>query len=136
MKSKLETLFDFQMRAAKIEPGIAEYRFHEKRLWRFDYAWPEQRLALEIEGAVWTNGRHNRGKGFTDDCEKYSEAAILGWRIIRATGNQVEAGTALKWVERALDGQRKEADRIPALLSMRSSGLGRIPRRTDGIKNE
>jgi hypothetical protein len=61
----------------------AEYLFHPTRRWRFDWAWPEQRVALETEGGAWTGGRHTRGGGFIADMEKYSEAAALGWRILR-----------------------------------------------------
>lgn len=64
-----------------------EYRFHPSRKWRFDYAWPDQRIALEVEGGVWTQGRHTRGKGFLGDMDKYNEAAVDGWRILRCQPN-------------------------------------------------
>jgi len=71
------------------EAGITrphtEYRFHEKRKWRFDYAWPESMVALEVEGGVWTRGRHVRGAGFIRDMDKYNAAAVLGWRVVRVT---------------------------------------------------
>lgn len=60
-----------------------EYRFHSKRRWRFDAAWPAHQIALEVEGGVWTNGRHTRGSGFVRDMEKYNAAAVLGWRLLR-----------------------------------------------------
>ena len=62
-----------------------ELKFHPVRKWRFDFAWEEFKIALEIEGMVWHNGRHNRGSGFVKDIEKYNAAALLGWRIIRTT---------------------------------------------------
>lgn len=68
---------------------LSEYRFHPLRRWRFDFAWPERMLALEIEGGIWTRGRHVRGQGFLADLEKYNEAAIMGWRIIRLTPDQL-----------------------------------------------
>ena len=62
-----------------------EYGFHATRKWRFDMAWDYHvfRLALEIEGGVWTGGRHTSGAGFVKDMEKYNEAAAIGWRVIR-----------------------------------------------------
>lgn len=48
-------------------------------------AWPDQKLALEVEGGVWTGGRHTRGKGYLADMEKYNRATVLGWRVIRCT---------------------------------------------------
>lgn len=67
---------------------VVEHRFHALRKWRFDYAWPERKLALEIEGGIWTNGAHTRGTGFMEDMEKYNEAALLGWRLLRFAPNQ------------------------------------------------
>lgn len=62
-----------------------EFRFHPVRKWRFDFAWPEKKVAIEIEGAVWTGGRHTRGAGYVKDCEKYNAAAELGWVVLRYT---------------------------------------------------
>lgn len=62
-----------------------ELRFAPPRKWRFDYAWPAQKVALEVEGGIWTNGRHTRGKGFLEDIAKYNRAAVLGWRLLRCT---------------------------------------------------
>lgn len=61
---------------------VAEFRFH-KREWRFDFAFTEAKIAVEFEGGVWTQGRHTRPGGFLRDMEKYNEAAILGWRVLR-----------------------------------------------------
>jgi hypothetical protein len=71
-----------------------EHKFDEKRRWRFDYAWLERMIALEVEGGVWTGGRHTRGAGFLKDIEKYNRAAVLGWRLLRVTPDKlVSAGT-------------------------------------------
>lgn len=70
------------------EPEL-EHRFHPVRRWRFDYAWPDLRIALELEGGVWTRGRHTRGSGFVADLEKYNEAALGGWLLLRVTPRQL-----------------------------------------------
>ncbi len=62
---------------------ITEYKFHPVRRWRFDFCHLSSKTAIEIEGAVWTQGRHTRGSGYVKDLEKYNEATFLGWRIIR-----------------------------------------------------
>jgi len=80
---------------------VSEYRFCERRF-RFDWAWPEQKVALEMEGGVWTRGRHTRPQGYERDCEKYSLAAILGWRVIRVTPRMLEDGRALELLLLAL----------------------------------
>jgi very-short-patch-repair endonuclease len=61
----------------------AEHLFHPTRKWRFDYAWPSAKLALEVDGGVWSGGKHGRGSGIVKDHEKQCEAAVLGWRILR-----------------------------------------------------
>lgn len=79
-----------------------EFRFHPVRRWRFDYAWPEIKIALEIHGGVFTNGRHTRGKGFTEDKVKMNTAQLLGWIVIEATTVHVNNGQMLKWVTEAI----------------------------------
>src|SRR5438309_1871690 len=64
---------------------VPEFKFHPSRRWRIDWAFPEQRVALEVEGGVWTGGRHVRGSGYLKDLEKYNELAARGWRLVRTT---------------------------------------------------
>src|SRR4030042_2050781 len=73
---------------------VKEYKFHLKRKWRFDYAFIEQKIAIEYEGIFSTKSRHLNLTGYMKDCEKYSEAAILGWRIIRITAQMLRNGMA------------------------------------------
>lgn len=82
-------IFPALCRGFGIPAPVTEHRFHPTRKWRFDYAWVEQKVALEVEGAVWTGGRHTRGSGYVKDLEKYSEAAILGWCVIRVTPKEL-----------------------------------------------
>lgn len=75
---------------------VREHRFHGTRRWRFDYAWPAQMVALEVEGGVWTGGRHTRGAGYLGDVDKYNEAALLGWLVLRCTPSKLRTqGLAL-----------------------------------------
>ena len=60
-----------------------EHRFYPTRLWRFDFAWPDQKVALDFEGGLYVRGRHQRIKGFKNDIEKYNSAAVAGWRLFR-----------------------------------------------------
>ena len=89
-------------RAAGLPEPVPEYQFHPSRKWRADYCWPAQKLILEIDGGVWTQGRHTRGSGRIADMEKQSEAAILGYRILYVTPEQVSNGAALDYIQRAL----------------------------------
>jgi len=103
-QSDLETTLSFHLRATVGPVFEREYRFHPTRKWRFDFAFLGPKLAVEVDGGIWVGGRHNTGTGVENDCEKYTEAAILGWRIIRVTGKQIKTGYALNAVLRALKG--------------------------------
>ena len=100
--SELEATLLFQFRAYGLPAPEREYRFRPERRWRFDFAFLDNKVAVEVEGGVWANGRHTRGSGFENDCRKYAEAAIQGWRVIRVTGGMVESGEAIQLIERAL----------------------------------
>ena len=67
-----------------------EYLFHPRRKWRFDFAWPQYMIAVEVEGGIHNGGRHVTSDGFTKDCKKYNEAAYLGWRVIRVTSDMLQ----------------------------------------------
>ncbi len=64
-------------------PLEAEFRFHPQRRWRADFAHLPSRTLIEIEGGIYVLGRHNRAAGFAADLEKYLEAALDGWRVVR-----------------------------------------------------
>lgn len=103
--------FASMITAAGLPDPVPEFRFDVHRRWRFDYAWPEKKLAVEIEGGVWSGGRHVRGKGYEKDCEKYNRAVVLGWRVLRFTTGMVESGEAMAtleevfWIARTRQGQ-------------------------------
>ena len=104
-KSKLEETLALHMRADQIE-FVREYKFHPTRKWRFDFALVKKKIGIECEGL--TNpalkSRHTTNQGFEQDCEKYDEAAIYGWRVLRFTWNMIRSGTAIGMIKRAIDG--------------------------------
>jgi hypothetical protein len=92
------------------EPA-AEVVFHPIRKWRFDLAWDcvwrgePVKVALEFQGGAWVGGRHTRGAGFQADCDKFSAAALAGWRVLPCTVQDVETGAVFALVDR-LFGER------------------------------
>jgi hypothetical protein len=73
---------------------ISEFRFAEHRRFRFDFAHLPSMTAIEIEGGVWTGGRHTSGSGYTRDCEKYNLALTeppCGWAVFRLTPSMITA---------------------------------------------
>lgn len=89
-----------QHRLPEVTP---EYRFHGTRKWRFDYAWPSWRVALEVEGGVWTGGAHGRGTGISRDIEKYNHAAAMGWLLLRCVPRDLNNSETLAFVRAALE---------------------------------
>ncbi|MGM9794934.1 MAG: hypothetical protein ACI3ZZ_01760 [Candidatus Aphodosoma sp.] len=83
---------------------VKELQFYKPRRWRFDYAIPKYKIALEVEGGVWTGGRHTRGKGFLGDIDKYNTATLLGWRVFRCTPNQLLQSSTLNIIKCAIKG--------------------------------
>ena len=108
-KSAPEELFALQLRVEKIV-FAREHVFHPTRRWRFDFVILAMYIAVEIEGfgrfvkGQHVAGRHQRFVGATGDCEKYAEALILGWRVLRVTPAQVKSGQALGWLKALLKG--------------------------------
>lgn len=84
-KPKTASLFPGMCVAAGYPRPVEEYQFHPTRKWRFDFAWPEKKLAIEQEGAIWQRGGggHSHPLGIERDIDKYNAAALLGWRILR-----------------------------------------------------
>lgn len=80
-----------------------EVRFHPTRKWRFDYAWLDSLVAVEIDGGIWARGRHSRGAGILKDNEKINAAQKLGWRVFRFTPQQLKAGEAQRFIREVLN---------------------------------
>lgn len=101
VKSHIEEAFALHCKAYGV-PVVREYKFHPSRKWRFDFAMPERRIAIECEGGVWSGGRHTRGSGAIGDMEKYNEAAKLGWFVFRFDSDSVARGEAIQFMRGVL----------------------------------
>lgn len=89
-----EETFLLHCRAYRLEPQ-REYQFCERK-WRFDFCWPESKLAVEVEGGTsFGRSRHSKGVGFDRDCSKYNRAAKEGWLVLRYSTRMVSDGTAI-----------------------------------------
>ena len=128
-KSQYEQMLFDQIVAAGLPEPEREIRFHDTRKWRLDLGYSEIKLAVEVEGQVWgrlvkchncgvrvrkrirggkmgpvreAGGRHTRGDGFSGDIEKYNEALLAGWRVLKATPAMIKDGRALEWWKRGV----------------------------------
>ncbi|EOD1396899.1 DUF559 domain-containing protein [Acinetobacter baumannii] len=82
-----------------------EYKFHPKRKWRTDFLLTGTKILVEVEGGIWSGGRHTRGKGYIGDMEKYNSAAMMGFTVLRFSTEQVKSGMALKQIELLIKGK-------------------------------
>lgn len=91
-RSSLETAFAEQATRLGLPRWVEEHRFATLigRKWRFDFAWPDRMLAVEIDGGAFSGGRHTRGAGFVEDCRKLNAATLMGWRVLRFTSGDLE----------------------------------------------
>ena len=88
-KSALEENLWMYFKQSGLPMPQREYYFAMPRKWRFDFAYPVSKIAIEVEGGIWVQGRHSRGSGMLKDMEKYNEAAKRGWRVLRYASNNL-----------------------------------------------
>lgn len=100
--SAIEDALALHVHAAGLPEPERELKFHPTRRWRFDFAWPERRLAVEVQGGIYRGGGHTSVTGVRRDIEKLNAAALLGWRVLLVHGDMVRDGSALSLIEEAL----------------------------------
>lgn len=105
-REALELTFKQQLKAVSLFGDCqCEYQFHKTRKWRFDFAWPEKKLAIEVEGGTkYGNSRHSKGEGFNRDAEKYNTASAMGWTLFRFSADMIKSGKAIMFVEDFMKG--------------------------------
>lgn len=107
--SDLELELAFQIRVMKLPPPALQYKAIPNRQFKCDFAWPDLKIALEVDGAQWGTGskkdgtwhpgRHGSGSGIETDCEKQNWLVTMGWHTLRVTKDQIQSGMALKWLQ-------------------------------------
>jgi len=108
-KSIGEETFALHLKLDRIPKPEREYTFHPTRRFRFDFAWPKIKLAVEVDGGVHSNGRHNRGKGFEEDLINMNEAILHGWTVLRFSTSQVNQGMEIDVLKKFLLGLENKA---------------------------
>lgn len=105
MKSAPEEQLALHIKAIGLPAPVREFYFAKPRRFRADFAWPDRKILAEVEGGTWSGGRHVRGKGYEADCEKYSIAAMLGYRVLRFTTAMVRDGRAIGFLAATIKGE-------------------------------
>ena len=99
--SDLEQAFQYHLRIQGFPEPVREYRFMAGRKFQADFAWQDQMIMVELEGGVYSGGRHVRGKGYELDVIKYDYAALQGWTLLRFTRGMVDDLSAFKMLRLA-----------------------------------
>ncbi len=103
-KSDLEDTLAFQLDALGLTGYVREYQAIKGRKFRFDFAWLEQRLLVEVNGGTYTQGAHSTGQGIARDYEKANLAVLQGWRVLSFDGKAIKSGEAVEVIRQALEG--------------------------------
>lgn len=99
----LEAALEFQIKAAGLPEPQREAMLVPGRRFRWDFAWPIHRLAVEVQGGLYLpKGGHTSAAGVTRDCEKAALALLEGYRPLSVTSEQIRTGHALAWIEALL----------------------------------
>lgn len=90
---ELEHAFAKQISVLELPPPQREYRFMPNRDFRLDYAWPAQKIAVEVNGMA-----HRIKERFLRDTEKVAYALIHGWIVLPISGDDVRSGRGVSWL--------------------------------------
>jgi len=97
--SHLEDTLESQLALAGLPAATREYRAIDGRKFRWDFAWPEYGLLVEVQGGTWGKGAHSTGAGISRDTEKLNLASLDRWFVMQFTPDQIRAGKALRWLQ-------------------------------------
>lgn len=82
---------------------VSEYKFHPIRKWRMDFACPELKICIEIDGGIFIGGRHSRPIGMLKDNEKLNTAASMGWLVLKFTPQQKSKTETFELIDKAVE---------------------------------
>jgi very-short-patch-repair endonuclease len=102
LASLLEDELYTQIKVCKLPLPERQYRFAKPRRFRADFAWPQHKLIVEVEGGIYSMGWHQSIGGFLKDIEKYNLATLSRWYLLRFSGEDVINLTALRTIEKFL----------------------------------
>lgn len=100
MISRGETLLNQHLAEIEGTTWRREVTFAPGRRWRFDFAEPALKIAIEVEGGLYGGGRHTRAAGYQNDLDKYNAATLHGWHLLRFSTADVARGIALATTRR------------------------------------
>lgn len=112
MKKKPYPMFEEMCTSHSLPQPKRELRFHATRKWQLDFAWLFYKVALEVEGGAFSGHGHRSVGKFLRDLEKYNEAALAGWTVIRCTTDDLKTGSVFELIKRAIRNASVQANII------------------------
>ena len=101
--SELEETLALLIREAGLPEPERECRFDKVRRFRFDFAWVEQKLGVEVQGGTYTKGAHSSGVGLERDYEKLNTASAGGWTVLMFSRKMIESGYAVEMIKQVME---------------------------------
>lgn len=101
-----EDALAFQIRAYRLPEPVRQlvYGAELGRKFRADFAWPDYRLLVEVQGGIWRKGggAHSHPTGIVRDIAKQQTAVLAGWAVFPVITDEVTDGSAVQMIVRAL----------------------------------
>ena len=82
-----------------------EYQWCPGRKFRADFAFPSARLLVECQGAIHSQGRHVRGRGYEQDRMRSNLAVLHKWRLLEFSPGHIKNGDAIDIIKKVLQAQ-------------------------------
>jgi very-short-patch-repair endonuclease len=103
-QADLEGMLIAKITEAKLPAPLRQSRVpwkNTKRMFRADFLWPDEKLIVEVQGAV-GRGRHTTAAGFMRDRVKGNLAQLAGYRVLEVCAAHIRDGSAIDWIRDAL----------------------------------
>lgn len=102
-RERLESALALALRASYLCGGmVRQYRAISDRRYAWDFAWPDKRLLVEVQGGLWVRGAHSRPLGIQRDMDKLNIATLAGWRVLQVSAADIKSGAAVQCIGQAL----------------------------------
>lgn len=91
--SSLELKFEMLLKtdyARGIPKSVRELQFNPLRRWRFDFAWPKSKVAVELAGGLFVFGGHTRPMARIAEMDKKNSATLLHWKVLEFSNKHLE----------------------------------------------
>jgi hypothetical protein len=117
--SEYEDLLLMCINADEVIPEpVLQFKAIPGRKFAWDFAWPDHKVLLEVQGGTWSHNRtaHSTGAGIRRDCIKGCLAVIYGYRNLQVTSDMVTDGTALAILRSIFSDEKEELDACVFIL--------------------